>query len=277
MATATFVHPSAIVEAGAALGAGVRIGPFCHIGPEVVLGDNVELISHVVVIGATTVGAGTRVFPQATLGAPPQNIRHKGGRTTLSIGANCTIREGVTMHVGTDTSRGRTVVGDNGNFLAYCHVAHDCIVGSNVTFANGVLLAGHVEIGDNVIIGGLTAVHQFARIGDSAFLTGCSAVPGDVIPFGVARGNLAKLRGLNLIGMRRSGMPRAEIQAARQAYDMLFDRSRPLAENLAAAATELAGSPSARKIIDFLGTREKRYFVTPALDDDGDEDDVSNG
>jgi UDP-N-acetylglucosamine acyltransferase len=276
MSGATFIHSSSIVEPGAQLGEGARIGPFCHIGPEVVLGDSVEIISHVSIMGATTVGSATRIFPQATLGAAPQNTRHKGGRTTLSIGANCTIREGVTMHVGTDTSRGRTIVGDNGNFLAYCHVAHDCIVGSNVTFANGVLLAGHCEIGDNVIIGGLTAVHQFARIGDSAFLTGCSAIPGDVIPFGVARGNLAKLRGLNVIGMRRSGMPRAEIHAARKAYRIVFDRSRPMSENVAAAAIELAGSPSAMKIIDFLGSREKRYFVTPALDDDGGEDDDSN-
>jgi UDP-N-acetylglucosamine acyltransferase len=214
-----------------------------------------------------------RACSRRLLSAVCRRTKHKGGRTTLSIGKNCTIREGVTMHTGTDTSRGETVVGDNGNFLAYTHVAHDCIVGKNATFANGATLAGHCEIGDNVIIGGLTAVHQFARIGDNAFLSGCSAVPGDVIPFGIARGNLAKLRGLNIIGMKRSGLSRAEIHAARRAYRTVFDRSRPISENLTAATVEFANFPTAMKIIDFLKSREKRYFLSPALDDDdGDED-----
>jgi UDP-N-acetylglucosamine acyltransferase len=268
----TFIHPLAVVEAGAELGLGVEVGPFSHIGPEAVIGDNVEIVSHVAIMGATTIGAGCRIYPQAALGGSPQNAKHKGGRTTLVIGANCTIREGVTMHVGTDTSRGQTIVGDNGNFLAYTHIAHDCIVGRNATFANGATLAGHCEIGDNVIIGGLTAIHQFSRIGDNAFLSGCSAVPGDVIPFGIARGNLARLRGLNVIGMRRSGLPRAEIQAARQAYRAVFDRARPIAENLAAAEAAFAASPTALKIINFLKARDKRYFLTPAFDDDGDDD-----
>jgi UDP-N-acetylglucosamine acyltransferase len=273
MQAETFIHPSSIVESGAELGQGVRIGPFTHIGPHAVIGDNVEIISHVAIMGATTVGAGTRIFPQAALGGLPQNAKHQGGRTTLVIGVNCIIREGVTMHIGTDTSRGQTLVGDNGNFLAYTHVAHDCIVGKNATFANGATLAGHCEIGDNVIIGGLTAIHQFARIGDNAFLSGCSAIPGDVIPFGIARGNLAKLRGLNIIGMRRSGLPRAEIHAARRAYRAVFDRTRPIAENLALAEIEFAAFPTALKIIDFLKSRDKRYFLTPAFDsDDGDED-----
>ena len=268
---ATFIHPLALVEPGAELGDGVRIGPFCHVGAEVRLGDGVELASHVSVTGATTVGAGTRIYPQAALGGPPQNVSHKGGRTTLTIGKNCTIRECVTMNAGTDNSRGETVVGDNGVFFAYCHIAHDCIVGNNVTFANNATLAGHCEIGNNVIIGGLTAVHQFSRVGDNAFLSGCSAVPGDVIPFGIARGNMAKLRGLNVIGMRRSGLPKAEIHAARRAYRAVFDRTRPVAENLAAAAVEFSGSATAMKIIEFLSTRQKRYFLTPSLDDDGDD------
>jgi UDP-N-acetylglucosamine acyltransferase len=273
MSAATFVHPLSVVEPGARLGERVKIGPFCHVGADVLLEDDVELVSHVSILGATTVGAGTRVFPQAALGGLPQNAKHKGGRTTLVIGKNCTIRESVTMHTGTDTSRGETIVGDNGNFLAYTHIAHDCIIGRNATFANGATLAGHCEIGDNVIIGGLTAIHQFARIGDNAFLSGCSAIPGDVIPFGIARGNLARLRGLNIIGMKRSGLSRAEIHAARRAYRAVFDRSRAISENLAAAAVEFASFPTAMKIIDFLKSREKRYFLTPALDDDdGDED-----
>jgi len=270
----SFVHPMAVVEDGAMIGDGVRIGPFCHVGPDAVIGDGCELVSHVAVTGATTLGAGSRVFPNAVLGAAPQNLKHGGGRTTLTIGRNATIRESVTMHTGSDSSHGATTVGDNGYFMAYSHVAHDCRIGNGVTLANGAMLAGHCELGDNVVVGGLTAVHQFSRIGDNAFLSGCSAVPGDVIPFGLARGNLAKLRGLNVIGMRRSGMSKPEIQAVRAAYRTIFDRSRTLAENLETARRDFADSPTALSLVEFLSARGKRYFVTPPLDggdDDGDD------
>jgi UDP-N-acetylglucosamine acyltransferase len=276
MQAQTVIHPSSVVEAGARIGSGVRIGPFCHISADAVIGDRVELIGHVSVLNATTIGEGTKVYPMTTLGAPPQNTKHKGGRTTLVIGANCTIRENVTMHVGTDTSRGTTIVGDNGNFLAYSHIAHDCVVGNNATFANGATLGGHCEVGDNVNIGGLTAVHQFVRVGDNAFLAGCSAVVGDVIPYGIAMGNRAKLRGFNIIGLKRAGMPRSEIQTMRRAYRMIFDRRHTVAENVERARAEFAGSPTVMKIIDFLTTRDKRYYTVPPLkggDDDGDDED----
>jgi UDP-N-acetylglucosamine acyltransferase len=273
----TVIHSSSVIEPGAKIGAGVRIGPFCHVSADAVLGDGVELIGHVSVLNATTIGAGTKVYPMTTLGAPPQNTKHKGGRTTLTIGANCTIRESVTMHVGTDTSRGATVVGDNGNFLAYAHIGHDCIVGNNVTFANGATLGGHCEIGSNVNIGGLTAVHQFVRVGDNAFLGGCSAIVGDVIPFAIAMGNRASLRGLNIVGLRRSSLPRADIHELRRAYRMIFDRSRTVAENVELARAEFSGSPTAMKIIDFMSSRGKRHFAVPPLkggaDDDGDDTD----
>lgn len=272
------IHPSAIVEPGASLGADVRIGPFCHIGPEVALGEGVELVSHVVVSGATSVGAGTKVFPQAVLGQPPQNTRHKGGRTTLTIGRNCTIREGVTMHTGTDTSRGATTVGDNGNFLAFSHVAHDCIVGNNVTFANGAVIGGHCEIGDFVIMGGLAAVHQFTRVGHHAFIGGVSGIEGDVIPFGMAIGARARLRGLNLIGMKRSGVARPEIHALRGAYKMIFDPASPVADNIERARAHYAGSATVADVIDFMTSRGKRHFCVPPIgrvdadhvSDDGD-------
>lgn len=272
MKVATSIHPSSVVEEGARLGEGVRIGPFCHVSADSIIGDRVELVSHVSVMGATTIGAGTKVYPMATLGAPPQNTKHKGGRTTLVIGANCTIREGVTMHVGTDTSRGETTVGDNGNFLAYAHIAHDCVVGKNATFANGATLGGHCEIGDNVYIGGLTAVHQFVRLGDNVFIGGCSAVVGDVIPYAIAAGNRAKLRGLNIIGLKRSGLPRSEIYLLRKAYRTIFDRSRTVGENVELAKAEFAGSPTAMKIIDFITSRGKRHFAVPSLKGDGDDD-----
>ncbi|MER9846583.1 acyl-ACP--UDP-N-acetylglucosamine O-acyltransferase [Mesorhizobium sp. M0106] len=273
----TVIHPSSVIEAGAQIGEGARIGPFCHVGPDAVIGDRVELVSHVSVIGATTIGASTKVYPMAILGGPPQNTKHKGGRTTLVIGENCTIREGVTMHVGTDSSRGETTIGDNGNFLAYAHIAHDCVVGKNATFANQATLGGHCEVGDNVYIGGLTAVHQFVRIGDNAFLGGCSAIVGDVIPYAIAVGNRASLRGLNIIGLKRAGLPRSEIHLLRKAYKTIFDRSRTVGENIEFAKAEFASSPIAMKIVDFIAGRGKRHYAVPSLkgsdgDDTDDED-----
>lgn len=267
------IHPSAVVADGAKIGAGTRIGPFCWIGPEVVVGDGVEMMSHVSVDGATSIGDGCRIFPHAALGYAPQSVAHKGGRTTLAIGRNTIIRESVTIHVGTDSGRGATTIGDNCFLMAYSHIAHDCDVGNNVTMANGVALAGHCEIGDHVTIGGLTAVLQFVRVGNNAFLAGMSGISGDVIPYGLAQGNLARLRGLNVVGMRRSGMTKADIQAARKTYMMLFDRDHPVAENIEKARREFAGSPVAMKIVDFVGARGKRYFVLPPVGGSGSADD----
>ena len=276
MQAGTSIHPAAIVEPGAELGVGVRIGPFCHVGGDAVLGDRVELVSQVSILGATTLGEGCTVHPMAVLGAPPQNSKHKGGRTTLVVGRNCTIREGVTMHRGTDTSRGETTVGDNGNFLAYVHIAHDCVVGDNVTMANVATLGGHCEVGDFVNIGGLSAVHQMTRIGHHAFIGGASIIVADLIPYGMAVGNRAALRGLNIIGMKRSGVPREEIFALRRAYRMLFDRSRPLAENIAAVDTACPDSAAVRDVVAFLRSGGKRRFAMPRLSaaasaDDDDE------
>jgi UDP-N-acetylglucosamine acyltransferase len=265
-----------VVDPGAKLADDVTVGPLAVVGGEVELGPGVEIGPQVVVTGRTRVGARTRVFPFSVVGVPPQTLGFDGNAGELVIGSDNVIREHASLHAGLPEFGGLTAIGDHNLIMNGVHVAHDCRVANHCVLSAQSVLGGHVVIEDHAVLGGMTAVHQFARIGDSAFLTGCSAVPGDVIPFGVARGNLAKLRGLNIIGMRRSGMPRAEIQAARQAYRVLFDRSRPMAENVAAAATEFANSPSALKIIDFLGTREKRYFVTPALDDDGDEDDATN-
>lgn len=271
MTAATFIHPTAIVEKGAELGSGVRVGAFSIVGADVVLGDDVELLNHVTVTGATTLGEGCRVFPQAVLGEPPQNARHKGGRTTLSVGRNTTIREGVTMHAGTDTSRGATTVGENGNFLAYCHVAHDCIVGDNCTFANLATLGGHVEVGNNVTIGGLAAVHQFVRIGDNAFIGGLAGVAGDVIPFGMAEGNKARLRGFNIIGLKRAGFPRSEIYRLRAAYRMLFDPAQPVSANVEAVRAAFADSPTVGKIVEFITSRGKRHFCVPGRGLQGDD------
>jgi UDP-N-acetylglucosamine acyltransferase len=273
----TDIHPLAIVEPGAQLGEGVKVGPYSHVGADAVIGDRCELISHVSILGATTLGPDSVVFPQATLGAPPQNRAHKGGRTTLTIGANATIREGVTMHLGTDTSRGKTTVGANGNFLAYSHVGHDCDVGDNVTFANSVALGGHVEVGDFVTIGGLSAVHQFCRIGHHAFVAGMTGVIGDIIPYAMASGARSKLHGLNIIGMKRSGMSRADLHAARRAYRALFVASTPLAQNLEQLAAEGEHGAAVADIIAFLQHPGRRHYVAAARrghggDDSSDDD-----
>jgi UDP-N-acetylglucosamine acyltransferase len=273
----TSIHASAIVEKGAQLGEGVRIGPFCHVSGDARLGDNVNLSSGVTVLGATTVGDGTIVYPNAVLGGAPQNNKHKGGRTTLTIGKNCVIRESATMHTGSDTGHGTTTVGDNCMFMAYTHVAHDCIVGNNVTFANNASLSGHCEVGNNVIISGMTAVHQFVRIGHHAFLGGMSAIVGDVIPFGMAVGNRAHLRGLNVVGIKRSGLPRSELLALRQAYKAIFDRDHPVTENLETAARAFAGSQAVSDVIEFMTSRGKRYFTVPALNGGDDDDDDGEG
>jgi UDP-N-acetylglucosamine acyltransferase len=277
MQAETTIHPTAVVEPGARLGAGVAIGPFCHVSAEAIVGDRVELVSHVSILGATTLGEDCKVFPMAILGAPPQNSKHKGGRTTLVVGRNCTIREGVTMHRGTDTSRGETTVGDNGNFLAYAHIAHDCVVGKNVTMANVATLGGHVEVGDFVNIGGLSAVHQMCRIGHHAFIGGATILVGDLIPYGMAIGNRASLRGLNIIGMKRSGLPRAEILALRQALRMIFDRDRTVGENLDLATVAFAHSVAVGDVIAFMRDRGKRHYVVPRLgrniDDSSDDED----
>lgn len=266
------IHPTAIVEDGAVLGSNVRIGPFCHVGPRVTLGDDVELKSHVVVTGTTTIGKGTTVHSHAVLGGAPQNARHQGGETTLTVGSNCTIREFATISCGSDNSRGETRVGDNAFLMAYTHVAHDCILGHNVTMANYAGLAGHVEVGDYVNMGGFAAVHQFVRIGHHAFLTAKTAISGDVIPYGIVYGFHGKLRGLNVVGMRRSGMTRTQIGEAREAYRTVFNPVNPVAENARTGRDRFAGSPVATEIIDFILNREKRYFTVPDADEPGDDD-----
>lgn len=263
----------AVVEPGAQLGVGVTVGPFCHVEAGSFIGDRVELVGNVVVHRGVTVGEGCKVSPMAILGGPPQNTKHKGGPSTLVIGRDCTIREGVTMNRGTDSSRAETTVGNNGNFLAYCHIAHDCIVGDNVTMANVATLGGHVEVGDKVTIGGLAAVHQFTRIGHHAFVGGCSAVVGDIIPYGIVMGNHARLRGLNVIGLKRSGISRADIFAMRSAYKTIFDPSRSVAENIVEAERQFGGSPIVRDVLDFIQSRGKRQLTVPALRDSADSDD----
>lgn len=246
------IHPMAIVDPAAQLGEGVVIGPFCTVGPNAVLGDGVELISHVVIAGHTTVGPRTKIFPFASIGHPPQDLKYHGEPSTLSIGADCTIREGVTMNPGTAGGGMATVIGDRCFFLANSHVGHDSRIGSNVVFSNNVMCAGHVTVGNFVIVSGGAGLQQFTRIGEHAFIGGGAGVLNDVIPFGMVRDNPAHLAGLNLIGLKRRNFSREQIHELRRAYRLLFADEGTLAERVEDVAAEFAEHPQIHEILDFI-------------------------
>ena len=258
------IHSSAIVEDGAVLGADVTIGAFAQIGPNTVLGDGVRVHAHAVVTGHTTIGAGTEVHPFAVLGAPPQHLGYKGEPTKLLIGTNNQIREHVTMHPGTVQGHGETRVGDNGLFMVGSHVAHDCTVHDNVIMANNATLGGHIEIGSFVFLGGLSAIHQYCRVGAYSFLGGGGILTTDVIPYGSAFGNHAKLEGLNIVGMKRRGMSRETIHAIRSVYRMLFAEEGTLKERLEDATNLFKDIPEAMTIIDFMRADAERPLCLPA-------------
>ncbi len=257
------IHPTAVVEDASRLGAGVKIGPYCVVGADAVLGDGVELVSHVVVAGHTTIGARTRIFPFASIGHQPQDLKFKGERTTLAVGSDCIIREGVTMNPGTEGGGSKTVVGDRCAFLANSHVGHDCIVGNNVIFSNNVMLAGHCNVGDFAILGGGAAVIQFARVGPHAFVGGMSGLENDLIPYGMALGNRAYLSGLNIVGLQRRGFSRADIHDLRRAYRLLFAAEGTLLERVDDVSAEFSGHPIVAEIVAFIRAGGKRSICTP--------------
>ncbi len=257
------VHPSAVVESGAKIGEGVSIGPFCHVGAKVTLGDGVELISHVALGGNTNVGARTRIFPFASIGHEPQDLKFHGEENSLIIGSDCMIREGVTMNPGTEGGGGKTVVGNHCTFLANSHIAHDVHCGNHVILSNNVMIAGHCSIGDYVIAGGGAAAHQFARIGSHAFVAAMAAVENDVIPYGMAIGNRASLAGLNLVGLKRRGFEREEIHSLRRAYRLLFAQEGTLKERVEDVAEEFAQHPQVMEILNFIREGGDRAICTP--------------
>ncbi len=258
------IHPSAVVEDGAVLGEGVVIGPFSMVGPNTVLGDGVELVSHAVVAGHTTIGPRTRIFPFASIGHQPQDLKYSGEPSTLTIGADCIIREGVTMNPGTSGGGMSTTVGDRCAFLANSHVGHDSHVGNNVIFSNNVMLAGHCTVGDFAIIGGGAAVIQFARVGAHSFVGGMSGLEHDLIPYGMALGNRAYLSGLNIIGLQRRGFSRTEIHDLRRAYRLMFAQEGTLLERVEDVASEFKDHPIVIEIVEFIRTGGKRSLCTPA-------------
>ncbi len=257
------IHASAVVDPNARIGRGARIGPFCHVGPDVELGDDVVLHSHVVVEGRTRVGPRTTIFPFACLGHRPQDLKYRGEPTTLTVGADCTLREGVTLHPGTAGGGGETRVGDRCLLLAHAHVGHDCRLGEGVILSNNVMLAGHVSVGNDAILGGGVGVHQFVRVGELAFVGGLSGLEGDLIPFGLALGNRAHLGGLNLVGLRRRGAPRLSIDRLTRMIAGLFGGGKVLARRVEALSREQGDDPYVRKVLTFVERCGSRPLCRP--------------
>ncbi len=259
----TTIHPTALVEAGAEIAADAEIGPYCIVGPDVRIASGVRLRAHVVVDGHTDVGEGVTIFPFSSIGLPPQDLKYKGEKTRLVIGAGTTIREHVTMNPGTEGGGGLTSVGEGCLIMIGAHVAHDCRIGNHVIMANNATLAGHVVIEDFVIFGGLCAVHQWVRIGAHAFIGGMAGVENDVIPFGSVLGNRAHLGGLNLVGLKRHGFPREQIHALRKAYRMLFAEERTLKERVEEVEAALGDDPAVARVLAFIRADSDRALCTP--------------
>jgi UDP-N-acetylglucosamine acyltransferase len=259
------VHPTALVAPGAEIAADAEVGPYCTVGPQVKLGAGVRLRSHVVVEGQTEIGAGSEVWPFAILGSPPQHAAYRqGDPCKLVIGRRNLIREQVTIHGGSTVGRGITTIGDDCTFYVGAHVGHDCVVGDHVTLTNNATLGGHVRLGEYAILGGLSAVQQRCRVGRYAFIGGLAAVVNDLIPYGMAWGNHAELEGLNLVGLKRRGFSREEINSLRAGFRAIFSGAATFAERLAGAAETYAGSPQVMEIIDFIRAEPTRPLMPAA-------------
>ena len=259
----TDIHPTAIVDSKAKVGDGVVIGPYCVVEAGVTLGDSVRLHSHVVVGGLTRIGAETAIYPFASIGLPPQDLKYSGEYSELIIGERNRIREHVTMNPGTSEGGMITRVGDDCLFMVGSHVAHDCLMGDHIVMANNATLAGHVVVGDYVILGGLSAVHQFVRIGRHAIVGGMSGVENDVIPYGSVIGDRARLSGLNVIGLKRRNFAKDEIHNLRTAYRMLFAEEGTLQERIDDVAGLFGDNADILEIVDFMRADSSRGLTQP--------------
>lgn len=257
----TKIHQSAIISPQAKLGQNVEIGPFCIIGDDVEIGDNSVLKSHIVIEGNTKIGKNNIIFPFATIGVVPQDLKFSGEKARLIIGDNNKIREHVTIHLGTQDGIMETRVGSNCLLMVGAHIAHDCIVGNNVILANNATLAGHVEVADNVVIGGLAAIHQFVRIGNGAMIGGLSGVVSDILPYATVNGERAFVSGLNLIGLKRRGFERTEIHALRNFFKKLFNEDKE--ENFLSRARKIEkefNSKLVKEVFNFIDSESSRSF-----------------
>jgi UDP-N-acetylglucosamine acyltransferase len=246
------IHPTAYIHPHAEIGADVIIGPFCTIGADVAIGDRTRLVSHVVVDGHTTIGEGVTLFPFCTVGLEPQDFKYKGEPTRCTIGDRTHIREHCTIHRGTVTGKGITTVGSDCLIMAVAHVAHDCTLGNGVIVANNVVMGGHVSIADHAVIGGAAAIHQFVEIGRGAMIGGVTGVGGDVIPFGSVIGNRGHLAGLNVIGLRRQGFDKVQIQRLHGAFRTLFSQAGVFIDRLAETREQFGSDPLVAEMLAFV-------------------------
>ncbi len=256
------IHNSSVIDKKAKISKNVKIGPFCYVGPNVELQENVELVSNVHIEGTTYIGNGTKIFPFASIGTQPQDLKYKNEKNSLKIGKNNIIREYVTINPGTEGGGTKTSIGDNCLFMISSHIAHDCIIGNNVIIANNVPLGGHVTIEDSVVIGGNSAVQQFTRIGRLAMIGGMTGVLKDVIPFGLSIGNRNYLQGLNLIGLRRKKYENKLIIGLDKAYKEIFS-SKNLYENLSKINGEYKDNKLVSEVIEFIEKDKKRPICSP--------------
>src|SRR2546423_3653425 len=255
------IDPTTSVAPSATIGTDVEIGPYCVIGPNVVIGDGCKLVAHVHVVGHTTIGRDTAIYPFASLGTPPQSVHYRGGPTRLSIGARCQIRESVTVNTGTEDGGGITTVGDDCFMMVGSHVGHDCHVGNHVIFANNAVIGGHCEVGDHGFLRGHAAVLQRVRVGESVMVAGYGGLREDVIPFGYVMHPFGRLTGVNLIGMRRRGIKREAIHAVRAAYAALFKGGDRFADRIERVEAELGGIAEVAKIIAFLRSAKRPIMM----------------
>ena len=256
------IHPTSIVDKKAKISKNVRIGPYVVIGPNVEISDNVEIHSHANIEGNTKIGESTKIFPFASIGSQPQDLKFEGEKNSLVIGKNNTIREYVTINPGTRGGGGLTSIGNNCLFMISSHIAHDCKIGNNVIIANNVPLGGHVTIGDSAVIGGNSAVQQFTRIGRLAMIGGMTGVLKDVIPFGLSFGNRNYLKGLNLIGLRRNKYENKDIMELNEAYKKIFS-SKNLQENLNRINGEFKENNLVKEVTEFIAKDKKRPICFP--------------
>ena len=257
------IHPTAIVDPSAELGSDVEIGPFSIVGPKVVLKDRVRIISNATIAGLTEVGSDCVLYPGVHLGHPPQDFKYQGEDTTLVIGDRNVMRENVTMHPGTSVGRGTTRIGDDGYFMVASHVSHDSQVGNRVVFANGAAIGGGTTVDHHAILGGYAGVHQNSRIGRHAFIGAMAMVTADVIPYGSVIGNHAHLAGLNVVGLKRRGMPRDTLRDLRAAYRLLFAEEGTFQERLEDVAKDYADNAPVKEILDFIRADAKRSLCMP--------------
>ena len=258
------IHKFSVIHKSAKIGKKCVIGPFCLIGENVRLGDGCKLHSHVNLQGDVEIGENTEIFPFTSIGSAPQDLKYKGEKTKVRIGSSCKIREYVTVNIGTEGGGGLTTVGDNCLLMVGTHIAHDCLIGNNVIFANHSTLAGHVVIHNNVVVGALSAIHQFSRIGEGAMIGGMSGVTADVVPFATVLGNRAKLSGINILGLKRRLIKKSEVSQLRKVFKYIFfEKKNTLKVRINEIENKKFKEKTIKVLLDFLSSDSERSFVLP--------------